>query len=746
MAYQLAQSMRDIDAYLAHSPERKVLALDTEYTTLDLTKASLTGFSISLKPETALYIPIGHRLGENVSLRGAIDRIHRKIEDEQLITTYFIAKGDRTMLLKEANWAPVRFRDAAEGRYLWNCERKSGNSLKELAKEFLGFDMARFTSLFTPAELKAKHLDISAKTPKRCCDYACADADATLRLDEHWDDIWVQYERAVGVDMVVSDIIACMEYEGGMELNLQHIDKHEKELTHRLSALEVVIHRMVGRSFDINSPAQLAPILFDEMKIPHPFPPKKQKGKSGQWTTNADALEKIAEQHPIGEMIVSYRKVFRAVNTYLKRLRYLADNDIAPRFTLNQYRATTFRLSAPGGDPKSDGKTGLNAQAIGKGENRKLLAVDLSAEGSSRDYLEELEAEEILVDLAEEFGFNADENTEILTVSDEEHASQLAPLPYVLETAREDSDGKPFSGLACFRDHCRDCPALCERRNIDVTRRLVPDCKVIPSMRRAFKAPDGYSLVSLDYDGQEIVIAANLSGEPAWINALLADTLEMRDVHAATARQAFSHTIEAWRELAEHVRKFERETGKRLNFGTLFGATAETLSRKMGIPLSKAEAIWEDYRKGLPVLFRWIADVIATARAKGYTQTYLLGRKRPLVQFYRATGRDARRLASYADRCAVNTWVQGTGADATRIAMARIKKRLEREQVEREQCRFGLQIHDELMYIVLNSELGRLLPILKEGMEFKVKSWKVQLQTGAKVGEVWGQQEAWAFN
>lgn len=748
MPYLLAKSLGDLDAYLeAHSPERKVISLDTEYTTLDLTKAKLTGFSISLKPETAIYIPVGHRLGEeNLDLRGAVDRIHRKIEDEQLITTYFVAKGDRTMLLKEAGWAPARFRDVAEARYLWNCERKSGNTLKELAKELLGFDMARFESLFTPTERKAKYLDISSKPAWKCADYACADADATLRLDAHWDEIWTKYERAVAIDMAVSDIIACMEYEGGLELNIAYIDKHETELTHRMLALEAVIHRTVGRTFDINSPSQLAPILFDEMKIQHPFPPKKQKGKSGQWVTNADALEKIAEQHPIGELVISYRKVYKAVNTYLKRLRYLADHQLAPRFTLNQYRATTFRLSAPGGNPKEDGKTGLNAQAIGKGENRKLFAVDLSAEGSSRDFIDDLSEEEILVDLDEEFGYSGDETSKIVTLSDEDHADLLRPLPYIVETAREDADGKPFTGLACFRDHCASCPALCELRGIDVTRRVVKDCRVIPSMRRAFKAPDGYSLVSLDYDWQEIVIAANLSGEPAWINALLATDEALRDVHAATAREAFVHTFVDWEELPKHQRTFERETGKRLNFGTLFGATAETLARKMGIPLSKAEQIWEDYRRGLPVLFQWIANVIATAQAKGFTQTYLLGRVRPLIQFYKARGPEARRLAAYADRCAVNTWIQGTGADATRIAMARIRKRLEAHQVDRDQCRFGLQIHDELMYIVLNSELSRLLPILKDGMEFKVKPWKVQLATGAKVGAVWGQQEAWKFN
>lgn len=743
MAYLLAQKLGDVDSYLeAHSPERKVISLDTEFTSLDLTKARLTGISVSLKTETALYIPVGHRLGKNVDLSESISRIHRKIEAEQLITAYFGAKPDRTITLKEAGWAPVRFRDVMEGRYLWNCERKSGNSLKELARDLLGFDMARFEELFSPAERKAKHLDISSKAPPRCRDYACADADATLRLDEHWDDIWTQFARAVSIDTKIIDIIACMEYEGGLELNVDYVGEHERELSLRLRALEAVIYRTVGRKFDINSPPQLAPILFDEMKIPHPFTERKQKGKSGQWVTNAEALEKIAEQHPIGELVISYRKVYRAVNTYLKRLTYLAENTLKPRFTLNQYRATTFRLSAPGGNPKEDGKTGLNAQAIGKGENRKLPAVDLSAEGSSRDFLEELADEEILVDLSEEFGPETGEVPGLATLTDEEHTALLRRLPYVVETAREDAEGKAFTGLACFRDNCGKCPAVCEKKNIDVTRRMVKDCRVIPSMRQAFRAPQGCTLISLDYNSQEIVIAANLSGEPVWIDALLAH----ENIHKSTALRAFGYTNEAWDALPEHTQKVERETGKRLNFGTLFGAEAETLARKMDIPLSRAEEIIAAYEQGLPILMRWKSDVVATARAKGYTQTYILGRRRPLVQFYKARGRDARRLASYADRCAVNTWVQGTGADATRIAMARIDARLKREQVDRDQCRFGLQIHDELMYIAQTRELGVLLPLLKDGMEFKVKPWKVQLETGAKVGEVWGKQEPWKFN
>lgn len=736
MAYFLAQTIADVDAYLeSHQNDRGVIGLDTEYTSLDMKRAKIVGCSISLVPETGLYMPFGHKGGRNIPIPDALARLDEKIERDSLTVSYFQAKGDRTIMWKDCDWGPTGpWRDVAEAAYLADCERKV-RDLKTLAKENCGFDMARFAELFTPEERKARHLDLSTKLPKRCASYACADADATLRLDEHYDQVWTQFARAVGVDSKVLDLIVEMEYEGGLELNYDHVAAQLEALDRRVQALEATIYRMIGRKFDVGSTRTLGRILFEEMGITHPLDEKHRKGKSGQWVTNAEVLEALSDQHPVAEHIICFRKCRTALSGPLSKLKYLHEHGIPPRFTLNPYVATTFRLSAPGGNPEEDGKSGCNAQAIGKGESRDLCGVDLSARGSAREYLEALEEDELLVDLSDELG---EADAVKLFTDDDAHRELLRSLPYVVETDRED-EGKAFTGLACFRDVCSQCKASCESQGIDVTRRLVKSCRVIPSVQRSFRAPAEHTLVSLDYDRQEIVIAANLSGEPVWINALLSDDPLGSDIHAQTAMAAFRHTVEEWLALAAHVMKYERETGKRLNFGTLFGAAITTLARKMGISLSAAEEIWESYRKGLPVLFAWIDRVKADARACGYTQTYLLGRRRPLGRFYK----QSRKMQSYADRCAVNTWIQGTGADATRIAMVKIDAACREHQIDRGQCRLGLQIHDELMYLVRTREVEQIIPVLKKAMEFRVKTWQVQLAVSVKTGEIWGKQEKW---
>lgn len=738
MAYFLAESPADVDRYLeGHANDRGVMAHDVETTGLNTRKDHIVGASFSLQPGSGIYVPFRHKVGSNVPHAPVFERVHNCIEQRGLLVTYFNAGFDRTFTIKDCGWAPRRFRDVPEAAYHADNYRRP-RDLKTLAKEDVGFDMARFDSLFTPEERRARHLRIDTKPARRCTDYACADADGTLRLDEHYDFIWKRHPFVVKVDTRLVDIIAEMEHEGGLELNREYIEETVRRLRWRREALEATIYRIAGRKFNLENPKDVGDLLFGEMGIPHPLPPKRQKGKSGQWVANAEALEAIVEATPMAAMIIAARKCKTALTGPLKHLSNLVETGTAPRFTLNQYTATTFRLSAPGGKPSLDGKAGVNAQAIGKGKSMKLQGVDLSASGSTRQYVEDLEDSELLVDLSEEI-----DERDFLAVkarTDDEHAGLLLELPYVLPADREGEDGKPFTGLACIRDTCSGCVAGCEARGVDVARRLVDGIQVVPSVRQAFRAPEGYVLVSMDYDGQEIVIAANLSKEPTWINALLADDPLSRDIHAQTAMKTFDKTVEAWLALADAARKHLRATGKSLNFGTLFGASAQNLAWKMGVPLAKAELIWEDYRRGLPVLFQWIDSVHSHSRARGYTQTYF-GRRRNLLPYYQSSDRG---LQAYADRCAVNTWIQGTGADCTRIAMVKIDNALQRHQVDRAQARFGLQIHDELMYLVREREAGRVIPVLKEAMEFEVKGWQVQLKVGVKVGPIWGLQEKWA--
>lgn len=740
MAYFVARSLADIDAYLDHHDNaRGVLAQDTETTGLNTRVHGIVGTSISLQRESALYVPLAHKVGQNVGPYSEVrTRIANAAERRKLTTTFFNAKFDRTFLAKDMAWVPKPFRDVAQMVYLANCERKN-RDLKTLAAEDVGFDMARFDSLFTPEERKAREFVISRKLPERCRDYACADADATIRLDEKYDWTLQLFEFPLRVDTRLVDIVAEMEHEGGLELNEEFVKEQDRVLRWRAEALQAVIHRAAGGPFNIGHPKTLGEILFDRMGLQHPFEGTKHaKTKTGQWVTNEDTLSKLAETEPIAAMIIAWRKVSNAHGRYIKRLRYLLDEGVPPRFTLNIITATTFRFTAPGGNPvpgkaRYDGKSGMNGQAIGKGSALTIPGVDLSAKGSSTSYIDELAADELLLDLDEELGGTA-EPQNIQTVLDAETWEETTrKLPYIATTRRTDDNDQEFAGLACLRDHCRGCPSACGNLGIDITRRMVPGVQAVPSMRRAFRAPAGFNLVSFDYDRQELVIAANLSGEPVWVDALL----QRSDLHAKTAMEAFGYSEAEWDALSEGERYDKRDIGKRLNFGTLFGATAHTLARRMGIPLTRAEAIWEDYRQGLPVLFDWIDATMRNARIRGYTSTYF-GRRRPLAEMYQSKNPKQR---SFADRAAVNTPIQGTGADATRIAMVKIDSMFKREQIDRGQAFLGLQIHDELMYVIRQDLTVPIARRIRDAMQFPIKSWPVQLEAGGKAGEVWGEQE-----
>jgi DNA polymerase-1 len=233
------------------------------------------------------------------------------------------------------------------------------------------------------------------------------------------------------------------------------------------------------------------------------------------------------------------------------------------------------------------------------------------------------------------------------------------------------------------------------------------------------------------------VIGANLSKEPKWVDALLKDS----DLHAITAMAAFKLSQEAWDALPADEKKRKRGIGKILNFATLYGATAHTLSRNTGLPIPVAEQIYNGFVKGHPQLFSWMDKVKLFARRNGYTNTYF-GRRRWLKQFY---NEGSNRMKAFADRSAVNTAVQGTGADVTRIAMVKADKWLRTNQVDWDQARLVLSIHDELVFLMKESLVDQVGPHLVRQMMFNVKGWAVQLSVEPKLGTVWGEGKKYKF-
>ncbi len=217
-------------------------------------------------------------------------------------------------------------------------------------------------------------------------------------------------------------------------------------------------------------------------------------------------------------------------------------------------------------------------------------------------------------------------------------------------------------------------------------------------IRKAFvpSAPDGV-IVSADYSQIELRIMAHLSGDEHLVEAFR----EGKDVHRATASKIFG-TQE------DYVSADERRIAKTANFGIMYGISAFGLSQRLKMPRFYAKKIMDDYFANFPAVSSYIEKAIASAREFGYAET-LFGRRRYLPDI---NSKNAN-VRSVAERNAVNAPIQGTAADIIKKAMIGVAKRINAEGLK---SRMVLQVHDELVFDALQSEVDTLKKIVLEEM------------------------------
>jgi DNA polymerase I-like protein with 3'-5' exonuclease and polymerase domains len=687
-----------------------VVSHDLETTGLDTRRAKIVGHSFSVASGDALYAPVGHtqRTDQNIDGRLVADAFMRAVEEKHLLVAYFNAKFDLNIFHAFAGTYPKNFVDVLELVYLKNPDRKR-KDLKLLASEDLGVELAKYDSLFTSVELKAKKTNIAAKSPDQCVHYACGDADMTFRLWKMYEHVFHEQKFAVKVDTRLVEIVRRIEHNGGMELNLDYIQTEMDKLLDRGEVLKKIIFELVGRTFEISSPKQLADVLFVELGYP-----SQGMTKGGQHKTGAVVLDFLAKTYPVAEFIVSYRKVVKAASSYLGKLMELGRLGMRPRFSYNMYSAPTFRFAAPGGNPLKDGFCGVNIQAVSNGESRDVWGVDLDQveAGAPKEDWEDVQPDDALVEVP------VSAPTDVVWTGDVAERAHVIP-----------SEG---GHNICISPSCHGCPVGCHAKGVDVTRRTQKGLLMVPSVRNSFMAPDGWTILSFDYKRQEMVIGANLSKEPRWVQAFLND----EDLHLVTTCNVYGLSAEAFFRLSSPEQTRKRDIGKMLNFAIFYGATEYTISTRAQISIENAKVIYEGFFRAYPRLQAWIREVRVFARRNGYTTTYF-GRKRYLKQYYEGD----RQLQAFADRSAVNTAIQGTGAEVTRIAMVKVDAALKKAGYTPKEAKFAMQLHDELSFLVRNELVAEVAALIRGAMEFNVKSWDVQLSVAAKVGKIWGAQD-----
>ena len=232
-------------------------------------------------------------------------------------------------------------------------------------------------------------------------------------------------------------------------------------------------------------------------------------------------------------------------------------------------------------------------------------------------------------------------------------------------------------------------------------------------IRKAFIARDeNYSLVSADYSQIELRIIAALSGEENMIKAFQ----NHEDIHRSTAAKVFNVPL-------EEVTKEQRSNAKTVNFGIIYGVSAFGLSNQTSLSRKEAADLIDAYYATYPKLKSYMSGQVDFARENGYVQT-VLGRRRYLKDINSAN----MMVKSGAERNAVNAPIQGSAADIIKIAMINIHKKLTSENWK---SKMLLQVHDELVFDVHNSELERIQPMIKHEME---NAFKMDVPLDVEIG------------
>jgi DNA polymerase-1 len=218
-------------------------------------------------------------------------------------------------------------------------------------------------------------------------------------------------------------------------------------------------------------------------------------------------------------------------------------------------------------------------------------------------------------------------------------------------------------------------------------------------VRKAFVPGDSkHILLSADYSQIELRIVASISGDKNMCDAFKKGT----DIHTATASRVYNVS-------EKDVTKEMRYKAKSVNFGIIYGQGAFGLADNLGISRTEAKAIIDNYKKEFPGIQKYMDDTINFAREHGYVQT-LMGRKRWLRDINSANFT----VRGFAERNAINSPIQGTAADMIKLAMQKVHAAMKKEKM---QSKMLLQVHDELVFEALKSEVKELKPLIIESMQ-----------------------------
>ena len=236
-------------------------------------------------------------------------------------------------------------------------------------------------------------------------------------------------------------------------------------------------------------------------------------------------------------------------------------------------------------------------------------------------------------------------------------------------------------------------------------------------LRRFFIAKEGHVLVDADYSQIELRVLAHVANDENMIEAFENN----EDIHAITASQVFHIP-------SEMLTPLMRSRAKAVNFGIVYGISAFSLSKDIGVTVKEAKEYINNYLNHYSGVSKYMKEVVEDAEEKGYVET-MFKRRRYLPEITSSNFN----LRSFGKRVAMNMPIQGAAADIIKIAMLKVENRLIAENLK---SKLILQVHDELIVEAPEDESKKVAAILKVEME-KAVNLKVPLIAETSIGKTW---------
>ena len=335
--YHLIESEEDAQELCRNLLTFSLVAFDTETTSVDAMQAQLVGMSFAVEDGTAWYVAVSR---ETEAAQSMVDAFRPFFEHPSIEKVGQNLKYDLLVLSHYGVEVAGPLFDTMLAHYVVQPEQRHNMDL--LAEKYLHYRTIPIEALIGSGRTQRNMADLA---PKDIVDYACEDADVTLRLYPILKEEMEKYEVTsmfTHIEMPLLPVLARME-RNGVRLDTAALEETGRNFTERMQQLETDIYELAGHEFTITSPKQVGAVLFDELQISA----KVKKTKTGQYSTSEEVLESLRDKHPIVEKILQHRALKKLLSTYIEALPKLIHPETGHIHTsFNQAVTATGRLSS----------------------------------------------------------------------------------------------------------------------------------------------------------------------------------------------------------------------------------------------------------------------------------------------------------------------------------------------------------------------------------------------------------------